>query len=208
MPVAQASEPAARASGPARPQRKSKQARMQTGPLPVQPNARILRNTSATSGLNKTSALIDHPSDNQPPTSQLPEDIPDDVSHTLTSSNRDSTSPVINVTPAGEMLIDEDEEVLPATTAAPGAPCDSMIQVKFIPTLGVSALVETSPPTLLFIDKDERPGWLLTAVREFLKNGPYYLCLNKVVDLFLNQEARLGYPVKVSNFRFLWVFSC
>ena len=106
------------------------------------------------------------------------------------------------------MLVDEDEEVLPATTTTPHTLCDSTIQVKSIPTLGVSALVQTSPPTLLFIDEDERPGWLLTAVREFFDNGPYYLCLNKVVDLFLNQEARLGYPAKVSNFQFLCVFSC
>jgi hypothetical protein len=99
-----------------------------------------------------------------------------------------------------------DDEVLSTTaTVAPAAAaitdveCDSVIPLRIIPSLGGSALVQTLPPTLLDADKDERPRWLLKSIREFLQHGPYYLCLDKVVDLFLAQEARLGYPAKVSK---------
>jgi hypothetical protein len=61
----------------------------------------------------------------------------------------------------------------------------------------------TAGPAL--VDKDERPDWLLISVREFLRHGPYYACLGKVVDLFLAQEARLGYPAKVSKSELLYV---
>lgn len=174
---------------------------MQTGPLPAKKD-RISRNAPAkTPKPNKTLA-IGHPPDNQTPTSRLPEDISDSVSHTLVSPNPDSVSPVTNDTSVDDMIVDEVGEVLPTTTTTPSALCDSMIQIKFIPKLGISALTQTPPPALLFVDQDKRPDWLLIAVREFLQNGPYYLCLNKVVDLFLTQEARLGYPSKVRSSNF------
>ena len=80
------------------------------------------------------------------------------------------------------------------------APYDSVIQVNTFPALGTTALVETSQPALLFLDEDERPHWLLMSIKEFLRHVPYYMCLGRVVDLFLAQEARLGYPAKVSKF--------
>ena len=91
-----------------------------------------------------------------------------------------------------------DEEAPPSTTTS-DAPYDSVIQVAIIPTLGTLALVKTSQPDLLFVDKDERPDWLIMLVDEFLWYVPYYMCLSKVVDLFLTQEGQLGYPVKVSK---------
>jgi hypothetical protein len=96
------------------------------------------------------------------------------------------------------MLVDE--EVLPAiATTSSTPPCDSAIQVTVVPPLGVSALVKTSLPALLFVDTDERPKWLLASIYDHLQYVPYYSCLNKVVDLFLTQEARLGYPTKASK---------
>lgn len=91
-----------------------------------------------------------------------------------------------------------DAEVSPTTTAS-CILCNYAIRVKVVPTLGVSGLIETPPPALLFVDKDERPYWLLTSVKDFLQYGPYYMCLSRVVDLFLSQEAQLGYLAKVSK---------
>jgi hypothetical protein len=208
-PIAPASKPppTKRNSGPVRTKRKSTQARMQTGPLPASLKARVLANTSKKTPANTAavspidmsvrligssqSTVISQPSNNGLPTSRPPEDFSDSGSDTLAPSNPDSVTP-----PTDEMSVDE--EVVPVAVAS-GTPCDSMIQVKSIPALGTSTLVETSPPALLHVDKDERPDWLLISVREFLRHGPYYLCLGEVVDLFLTQEARLGYPAKVSK---------
>jgi len=89
-------------------------------------------------------------------------------------------------------------------TAAADAPSDSAIQVETI--LGVPTLVQSSPPALLFADKNERSDWLIRAINEHFQHTPYYMCLGKVVDLFLAQEAQLGYPVKVTKFPLLCVF--
>ena len=95
----------------------------------------------------------------------------------------------------GELIVDEG---VPAPiTAALSAPSDSTIQVNVI--LGVATLVQTPPPTLLFADHDERPNWLIRSTNNFLQHAPYYMCLNEVVDLFFAQEARLGYPYRVSG---------
>jgi len=59
--------------------------------------------------------------------------------------------------------------------------------------LGAPYLVET-PPVLLSEDEDVRPQWLITAVNNFLRFVPYVGSLGKVVDIYLAQEARLGYP--------------
>jgi hypothetical protein len=96
----------------------------------------------------------------------------------------------------GEMIVDE-EEVPPASLAVPGALSDPAIQVEVV--LGVAALVQTPPPALLLADRDERPDWLIRSTNEFLKHAPYYMCLNEIVDLFFTQEAKLGYPDKVSK---------
>lgn len=75
------------------------------------------------------------------------------------------------------------------------------------PRLGVNTLTETAPPALLFNDQDVRPDWLLSAVKEFLRYIPYYGNLSKVIDQFLLQEARLGYPglVRYANSSFLLI---
>ena len=187
--------PATRVSGPVRTQRKSTQARMQTGPLPAVTNTRISGRTS-----NNIPKTNETPADTTPvsPIEAEPTDLtkptqpggPTPVSH---PNLLDSASPVTD-----DMSVDE--EVLPVTTTASSPPCDSIIQVRIIPTLGTSALVQSSPPALLLVDKDERPHWLLRSVHEFLQYAPCYLCLNKVVDLFFAQEAQLGYPAKVSKF--------
>ena len=69
------------------------------------------------------------------------------------------------------------------------------------------ALVESLPAALLFVDEDEHPDWLTRSIKEHLQYMPYYMCLGKVVDLFLTQEARLGYPAKVIKF-YSCVFVC
>ena len=104
----------------------------------------------------------------------------------------DSLSPAID-----EMIVDK--QAPPATTTTSDTLYDYVIQVEFIPKLGVNALIQTSKPTLFSVDEDERPHWLLTSINKFLQHGPYYMCLAKVVDLFLAQEERLGYPAKVSK---------
>ena len=177
--------PQDRNSGPTRTKRQSTSARMRTGPLPAALKARVLANTS------KKSTTVSRPLNNKPPVPQPPEDLSDSGSNTLVPSN-----PELAASPTDAMSVDE--EVLPVADTS-GALCDSVIQVNIIRAFGTSTLVETLPPTLLYVDKDERPQWLITSIREFLQHGPYYLCLSEVVDLFLAQEARLGYPAKVKS---------
>ena len=97
----------------------------------------------------------------------------------------------------GEMIIDDDGPTEAAPTNA-----QTGIEIGILPRLGVHILTEAEPPTLLFEDEDVRPEWLITAVKEFLRYTPYYGCLGKVVDLFLTQEERLGYPNLVINLHF------
>ena len=94
----------------------------------------------------------------------------------------------------GEIIVDED---VPPAIPVPGAPPNSAIQVEVVPALGIPALIQTPLPTLLFSDQDVRPDWLLRSTRDHLQYTPYYMCLGRVVDLFLAQEVRLGYLIKV-----------
>ena len=98
----------------------------------------------------------------------------------------------------GEIIADDNNpaEAIPANT-------QTGIEVGILPRLGIHVLTETEPPTLLFEDEEVRPEWLISAVKKFLRYAPYYGCLGKVVDLFLAQEARLGYPNLVINLYFL-----
>ena len=171
------------------------------------------------------STLTNNPSKNRPPPgSQLPGDILDVILDTLHSDLN------LVVPATDEMSVDEEalpaattvhsnldsapsatdkmlvSEVLPTTatttTTTSSTPCGTVIQLEAVPTLGTGtiALVQTSEPTLLSVDKDIRPRWLLKSIKDCLQYMPYYLCLNKAVDLFLAQEAWLSYPIKVSNF--------
>ena len=97
----------------------------------------------------------------------------------------------------GEMIVDEGG----VATEAPTGPSDSSTQVEINPASGIPALVETPPPALLFQDMDVRPDWLIRSINHCLQYAPYYMCLNEVVDLFLTQEARLGYLNRVSTSR-------
>ena len=81
------------------------------------------------------------------------------------------------------------------------------IEIGILPRLGVHILTKTEPPTLLFEDEDVRPEWLISAVKEFLRYTPYYGRLGKVIDLFLTQEARLGYPNLVMDLYFSLKYS-
>ena len=73
------------------------------------------------------------------------------------------------------------------------------METRIVPCLGIRAIAEMEPPTLLFEDKDMRPEWLTLAVKEFLWYTPYYGQLGKVINLFLTQEARLGYQNLVGH---------
>jgi len=128
-----------------------------------------------------------------PPDSQLPEDVPDDASHTSTHPDVSDVDMDDSAPPA---VVDDDE----GDTTAPTVPSDLIIQVKINPALGIPVLIETPPPVLLFEDTDVRPEWLIRSIKDCLQYAPYYMCLSKVVDLFLTQEARLGYPPKVNGF--------
>ena len=61
-----------------------------------------------------------------------------------------------------------------------------------------TVLVDT-PPELLLADEDVRPRWLMTA-KGFLRCVLYFGNLGRAVDLWLAQEARLGYPQRVCTF--------
>jgi len=102
----------------------------------------------------------------------------------------------------GEIIVDGNNpaEAIPANT-------QTEIEIGILPRLGIHILTETKPPTLLFEDEEVRPEWLISAVNKFLRYAPYYGCLGKVVDLFLAQEARLGYPNLVINLYFLLKYS-
>lgn len=94
----------------------------------------------------------------------------------------------------GEIIIDDDQSTTPAPTpTVPTGLSLPGVEVAITPHLGTAYLIET-PPTLLSEDEDVRPQWLLTAVNSFLRFVPSVGSLGKVIDLYLAQEARLGYP--------------
>lgn len=88
----------------------------------------------------------------------------------------------------GEIIVGDDSTLaVPASGQTP-------TEVGLLPRLVTHTLNETEPPALLSEDEDVRPDWLLSAVKGFLRYTPYYGGLGRVVDQFLLQEARLGYP--------------
>ena len=138
----------------------------------------------------------------QPPPSSPPleDDVSDSISYTLTlpdvfDVNMDDSAPpatgpwIITDHLTGKMTVDG----VDITAIAPAVQSNSTIQVESNPTLGTPILIQTSPLALLFEDMDVRPGWLTRAINDYLQHVPYYMCLGKVVDLFLTQEARLSY---------------
>ena len=87
--------------------------------------------------------------------------------------------------PTGEIVVDDNSNVSFSAVE---------MDVGMLPRLGTLTLTETEAPALLFKDEDVRPDWLVSAVKEFLRYTPYYGGLGQVIDQFLLQEARLGYP--------------
>jgi len=92
----------------------------------------------------------------------------------------------------GEVIVDENQSTHPAPDV-PTGPSSTGVEVRTTPHSGAAYLVET-PPILLSQDEDVRPQWLITAVNTFLRFVPCVGSLGKVIDLYLAQEARLGYP--------------
>lgn len=213
----------ARTSGPTRTQRASTTARMRTGPMSASLKARVLeqmaKHSSKTPEMSTGATTVTlriaaddtklteptrstptpQPLGDEPPRSpQSPEDVSDDVPHITASPNPLGTMVYDLVSSeSNKMSVDEVHPV--ATTTTSSVPCGFVIEVKTYLAAGTPSFVQTPQPDLLFADQDERPDWLLTAVNDFLQHMPYYLCLNKVVNLFLAQEARLGYPAKVNS---------
>ena len=159
-------------------------------------------------------SLTDDPSGNRhpPPSSEIFEDddMLDNLSYTSTLPDVFDVDMDDSALPAtgpwtvidhftGEMIVDEEDPSV--TPTVPGSPANTTIQAEVV--LGVAVLIETGRPSLLFVDQDERPDWLIWSANEFLQHVPYYMRLNRVVDLFFAQEARLGYPAKVSAIRCL-----
>lgn len=182
---------------------------MRTGPMSAALKSRVLGNTSSKTARrnntpsNKDTAPATGAESTEPAesTSSTTSTEPTEPSEPLDDFSDDDSSTLVpsspDLTPLATDDMSVDEGVLSTTTS--NVECSSAIQLRVIPALGVTTLVQTSLPALFNIDMDERPQWLLTAIHEFLQHGPYYLCLGKVVDLFLTQEARLGYPAKVSG---------
>ena len=139
--------------------------------------------------------LDDDASDNRSYTST----IPDVFEVGMDDSAPPATGPWMIIDHlTGEVIVDDNQSTPPAPTvpttlAVSSGPSLPGVEVATALRLGTPYLVET-PPTLLSEDEDVRPQWLITAVNSFLRLVPYVGSLGKVVDLYLAQEARLGYP--------------
>lgn len=171
---------------------------------PTKPNAPIVTIDTTESGipviattppevtLPAAEAFNDDNSDSMSYTSTLPDVF--DVG--MDDSAPPATGPWMIIDHfTGEMIIDDDQ----STPPGPAEPSLAGVEVATTARLGVAYLVET-PPTLLSEDEDVRPRWLMTAVRDFFRFVPYVGSLGKVIDLYLTQEARLGYPELVCPF--------
>ena len=118
------------------------------------------------------------------------------LSYSLDSESHLSDAPDIEMGDSEFVITINDNDALAVTTP----PTQYAVATRFLPRLGVSALIESGSPALLLADEDVRPDWLLAAVGKYLRYVPYFGCLGKVIDLFLAQEASLGYPNTVSVF--------
>lgn len=215
-PAVQASHPRP-STGPSRTTQVSKTVRMRTGPLPPHlkkkvlasmENSRLSRAASIppstsnvetltvavssvpTPGMSASPGEIHGPALEPSGPTEL-STFPDaDVFDTsMDDLEPPATSPRVATDDfTGEVIVvDHDSTVIVPTIPQTG----------MFPRLGINSLIETDPPALLYKDQDVRPDWLISAVREFLRYIPYYGNLGKVIDQFLLQEARLGYPTLV-----------
>ena len=135
-------------------------------------------------------AITSVPDDRAPDSGSYTSTLPDVFGLDMDDPNPLATGPWVAINHfTGQTIVSDDDLVIPA----PAAP-QTEIEIGILPRLGVHTIIETEPPTLLFEDEEVRPVWLISAVKEFLRYTPYYGRLAKAVDLFLAQEARLGYP--------------
>jgi hypothetical protein len=127
--------------------------------------------------------------------------LPDVFDVEMDDSAPPATGPWMVIDHFTGKVIDDDNQTappqpvlnIPTTLTIPTGPSLAGVEVAVTPHLGTAYLVET-PPSLLSEDEDVRPQWLITAVNRFLRFVPYVGSLGKVVDLYLAQEAKLGYP--------------
>lgn len=180
---------------------------------PTEPNALIM--ATSPSDTASTTAMQD-PNAALPPVVQdsdaaplqaMDEDPDDDRSYTSTlpdifdvgsdDSAPQATGPWMIIDHyTGEIIVDANQSTSPPPNAPtiPAVPTGLPgVEIAIAPHLGTAYLTET-PATLLSEDEDVRPQWLLTAVNSFLRLVPCVGSLGKVIDLYLDQEARLGYP--------------
>lgn len=145
-----------------------------------------LNTSDATNPLSAT--VVSIPDNYTPSNRSHTSSLPDDFNMDVDDLEPNPWTAIDHFT--GEVIIGDDNDlVIPAPTAP-----QTDVETGILPRLGIHAILETDPPTLLFEDEEVRPDWLVLAVRKFLRYIPYYGRLSKVVDLFLAQEARLGYP--------------
>ena len=199
------------ATGPVRVDRVSKQARLGTGPLlrrkgqasakTADADLRTILNDAPTNPSSECTdkAVAVNVGTSSDATNPNP-DVSNDESHlsgALDDELRPSCTPDVEMEDSGLVITVNDDAL--AVTAAP---TQSGVETRFLPLLGVHTIVESESPALLSVDGDVCPDWLLTVTKKHLPFVPYLGCLGKVVDLFLAQEARLGYPNVVSVFTF------
>ena len=166
--------------------------------------------TTTPAGSGRPAITATPPGNTPPPAGEAPDDDTlDSISYTSTIPDffdvgSDNTAPpatgpwMIIDHFTGEIICDDDQSIpptsaVPTTPATPAPPVLPGVEIAITPGLGTTYLVET-PPVLLSEDEDVRPQWLTTAVNSFLHFVPCVGSLGKVIDLYLAQEARLGYP--------------
>jgi len=168
--------------------------RAQTNAPAVDASTPAVPNTSGVanhrSGVT-TSVSDGHTSDSGSYTSTLPDVFDLDMD----GSEPEATGPWVAMDHlTGQTIVSDDNLVIPTPTTP-----QTGIEIGILPRLGIHTIVETEPPTRLFDDEEVRPEWLISAVKEFLRYTPFYGRLAEVIDLFLAQEARLGYPKLVMH---------
>jgi len=176
--------------------------------VPTEPNVVATTPSPDTTSLPAAQVPSDGESDGRSYTSTLPDvyDVGMDDSAPL------ATGPWMIIDHlTGEIIVDKDQPTAPTpdVSTIPTIPaCRSLagVEVAITPHLGTAYLAET-PPALLSEDEDVRPQWLTTAVNSFLRFVPCIGSLGKVIDLYLTQEARLGYPELVRTVVFSSVSS-
>ena len=172
----------------------------QVDATPAKPNTSIIVTTTPDAVPLPATQVPDDPNDNASDSMSYTSTLPEIFDVGMDDSAPLATGPWMIIDHlTGEVTIDDDQSTPPQpgppalTAIIPAGPSLTGVEVAIAPRLGTAYLTE-SPPALLSEDEDVRPQWLMTAVNSFLRFVPYVGGLGKVVDLYLAQEARLGYP--------------